>query len=447
MKGSRPSQAHPWIGTLAVAALALTGFFLLSAPPALAADLLPDLVAPAPTGPRTAVEPLGDGQSHLLLRFNGYIHNVGPGALEIRGSSPVNGVMTVSGQRIYQDGGGFRDDNSRHPRIRFEGTDGHDHWHLQSAARFSLWNEAGTAEVAPSPKVGFCLQDVERIESSEPAVYTSDATEYCRQHQPGASSVFEGISPGWRDVYAAKLPFQWVDISDVAPGQYRLGAQVDPDNFVIESNEADNGPTLAPEIVTVAGYAPSPLAVSVARTQTIQLSATRYGSPGAPVFTIESAPRHGTLSSGPGAAVAGPVVYTPRAGFAGTDAFTFSARDPASPFPHHPPAAPVTVTVARKVGQSSKRRLLTRVRFSRRGRYLTVRAHSRKTGLLRLRVRKNGRRLGSCTKHARSGHRFRCRIKLRRHSSPASGKLVVSLLVRGKPTTADSFRVPRRLHR
>ena len=57
----------------------------------------------------------------------------------------------------------------------FEPEDGHDHWHLKNAARYSLWNEAKTAEVAPAMKVGFCLIDSQRRETNGPsrAVYTT----------------------------------------------------------------------------------------------------------------------------------------------------------------------------------------------------------------------------------------------------------------------------------
>lgn len=444
MKGPR---LHPWIGTLALAACLLSGG--VAAPAAEGADRLPDLVAPPPANPAMAVESLADGQSHLLLRFSGYIHNAGEGPLEIRGSNPSGGVMTDSWQRIYQQGGGFRDDHSRHPRITFENADGHEHWHVQAAARFSLWNEAGTAETAPAAKVGFCLEDVERIDAFAPSTpaYDSNATEYCRQYQPGASNVLEGISPGWQDVYGSKLPFQWVDVSDVAPGQYRLGGQVDPNDIVIESNEADNGPTLASDIVTVPGYAASPLAVTVNGRQTIPITAIRYGAAGAGVFRIESAPQHGQLNVAVGAPVTSPVVYAPNARFAGTDTFTFSARDPASAFPLHSPVAKVTITVAGNLRQSGKRRLLSGVRFSRRGRLLIVRARARKTGLLRLRLKKSGRRLGSCTKRARAGHRFHCEIKLRGHVSPTGGNLIVTLLRHRKPVAVDSFSVPRHLAR
>jgi hypothetical protein len=147
--------------------LMLVPALLWAAPAAHAvSDLLPDLVADPPTSPRPLeVTRLGDGRDHLLLRFDGAIHNIGAGPLEIRGSKPVNGAMSVTGQRIYRTDSSFSDDNSRHPPIHFENSDGHRHWHLKGAARYSLWDEAGRAQAAPASKVGFCLLDSERIDS------------------------------------------------------------------------------------------------------------------------------------------------------------------------------------------------------------------------------------------------------------------------------------------
>jgi hypothetical protein len=429
--------------------LALAFLALPPAAPALASpDLLPDLVAPAPTNPQPVVTALGDGQDHFLLRFDGAINNIGAGRLEIRGSNPVNGVMTVTGQRIYRQDSTFYDDSSRHPQIQFETADGHDHWHVKNAARFSLWNEAGTAEVAPGAKVGFCLEDVDPIDSfAGSSAYSSAATEYCKAGQPNASRVFEGISSGWQDFYAAKLPFQWVDISDVAPGRYRLATQVDPDNFVLESNETDNGPTLASEIVTVPGWLASSGPVTVTKAQTILLGARQYGSTGPASFKIESAPKHGKLSAPAGATLPGyQVVYTPNSGFAGSDVFTFSARDSSSPFPIHSPVGTVTVTVSRNgVQPFTKQRLLTRLRFSRHGRFLTVRAHAKATGLLRILVMKGKRHLGACARHARTRHRFHCRIKLRKHASLVGARVIVRLIWNGRTKAINTFQVPRRL--
>jgi Lysyl oxidase/Bacterial Ig domain len=436
---------------LCAAVLAITTALL--APTAVPAqsspERLPDLVADPPGSPSPPhVEQLGDGRDYLLVRFDGAIHNAGRGPLEIRGSHPVNGSMTVTWQRIYRADSSFRDDYSRHPPLRYEDTDGHRHWHLMGAARYSLRSEGDNAFVAAAAKVGFCMLDSERVDDFGPTakVYTRSWTQYCGEGRPAASDVRQGISSGWRDLYPDHFPFQWVDVSDVAPGRYRVAAEVDPDGFVIEGNEANNGPALAPGTVTVPGHVALPRAASGSGAQTIALGAQAYGSPRPPVFAIESPPAHGTLSVPAGAAFAPPqVVYTPRPGFAGTDVFTYSARDPASRFPLRPRAASVSVTVPGTAGRTGSPKLLARIRFSRRGRSLHLRARALRSGVIRVVVRKAGRRLGSCRQRARAGRRFRCRIKLRRQATPRRAKAVATLLVGGRAQAVQSFRVPRRL--
>ena len=356
--------------------------------------------------------------------------------------------MTVTGQRIYRSDSSFRDDNSRHPPIHFENSDAHRHWHLRGAARYSLWDEAGSAEVAPASKVGFCLLDSVRVDSFAPSArYTRSATQYCGQNQPNVTQVFEGISPGWLDLYPADLPFQWVDVSDVAPGRYRLGADVDPDDFVIEGNEGNNGPALAASVVTVPGYVASPVTAAGSGPQTIALTALPHGSPGPPVFAIESAPAQGTLSVPAGVPLSVPqVVYTPRPGFAGNDTFTYSARDSSSPFPLRARAALVTVTVPPAAASGNRLRLLAGLRFRRHGRFLRVRARATRSGVLRILVKKGKRRLGSCRKRVRAGRRFTCRIKLRRHASLIRARAIVSLRVDGRLSAVETYRVAPLAH-
>jgi hypothetical protein len=455
-----PGGARPRIGTLASAAIACALVLVLPCSAAVAApDLLPDLVATAPTNPQFDLKQLDDGQTHLLLRFDADLRNIGPGPLEVGGSNPVNGVMQSSWQRIYQDGfyqsgdgdrsTPHRDVTSTHPVIKFESADGHNHWHVQNAARYGLWNEAGTAEVGRAAKVGFCLEDVSQFIPGTPGnSYANPDTSYCNAGMPNAPSVFEGITYGWQDTYVASLPFQWVDISDVAPGPYRLEEQVDPDNLFVEASKANNGPVLAPDIVSVPGWVASSATVTLKKAQTILLGAQRYGNSASAVFTIQSAPKHGKLNVPTGVARPGfQVVYTPNRGFSGSDAFTFSARDPASAFPLHPPVATVSVKVPRGVGALRKLRLLTKLRFSRNGRFLTVRGRATRNGMLKVQIDKGKRQIGSCTKRARSKHGFRCRIKLRKHASPARAKGIATLRVNGKPTAFDTFRVPRRIGR
>jgi lysyl oxidase/Big-like domain-containing protein len=427
----------------------MTIALLAAAPVQAAPELLPDLVAEPPAYPTPVqVERLADGQNHLLVRFDGWIHNIGAGPLEIRGSQPVNGDMKVTAQRIYRTDSSFRDDTSRHPPLHFENTDGHRHWHLAGAARYTLWDEAGGARLAPAAKVGFCLLDSEHVDGFGPSskVYSRSATGYCAEGQPNISSVYQGISRGWRDYYPGDFPFQWVDVSDVVPGRYRLGGEVDPDNFVLESNEANNGPALGPPIVTVPGYAASPVTAAGTQPQTISLSGLNYGARGSPVFRIESAPGNGTLSATAGATLPAPqVTYTPRRGFAGNDTFVFSVRDSSSPFPIHASAAAVTVTVPSTASRKGRPGLLTNLRFRRHGRFLRVRARAKRSGVLRIVIKKHKRRLGSCRIRVRAERRFTCRIKLRRHASLTRARAVVSLNVNGKRAAVASYRVPRRL--
>jgi Lysyl oxidase/Bacterial Ig domain len=445
-----PPGARPRIGTLVSAAIACAVLLVLPSSSAIAADQPPDLVATPPTNPQFEVKQLDDGQNHFLVRFDAVLRNIGPGPLEVRGSNPVNGVMTVSSQRVYNDGTGFRDDFSRHPVIKFESADGHNHWHVQNAARYALWNEAGTTEVGRGAKVGFCLEDVAQFIPGTPGhSYDNGDTNYCNANMPNAPSVFEGITYGWQDVYVASLAFQWVDLSDIAPGRYRLGEQVDPDNLFVEYDKSNNGPALSPDIVTVPGWFPSSATVTAKQAQTIALGAQRYGNSASAAFKIESAPKHGKLNVPAGAALPGfQVVYTPNPGFEGSDTFNFSVRDPASAYPVHSPVATVTVKVpGAPVHSLARLRLLTKPHFTRRGRYLFLRARAKKTGMLNIQIAKARRLLGSCAKQARAKRGFRCRIKLLKHASPARAKATATLLVSGNPIAAESFRLPRRIGR
>jgi hypothetical protein len=432
---------------LAACLFILAGSLVSVAPAAHAAtDVLPDLVAEAPANQQPlAVERLGDGRDHLLLRFDGSLHNIGPGPLEIRGSQPVNGAMTDTWQRIYRTDSGFRDERSRRPQIRFENADGHRHWHLKGAARYSLWDEAGSTEVAPASKVGFCLLDSTRVDgfASTTRVYTRSATRYCGEGAPNAAQVYEGISAGWLDYYPYDLPFQWVDVSDVSPGRYRLGTEVDPDNFVLERSEVNNGPALAAALVTVPGHLPVAVNVNGKGPQTVALSAHAHGRPGPAVFEIEALPANGTLNVPAGTPLAAPqVVYTPRPGFAGKDAFSYSARDAASPFPLGRRTAVVTVTVP-AAASAAGRSLLTGLRFRRNGRFLRVRARAQRSGLLRVVIKHGKRRLGSCRKRVRSGRLFSCRIKLRRHASLGRARAIVRLSVNGRRAASETYSVRR----
>ena len=217
--------------------------------------------------------------------------------------------------------------------------------------RYSLWNEARTAQVAPAQKVGFCLYDLEDAPgfsgTGSPLfpVYDDDVTHYCEQGDPASTSLRMGVSAGWRDVYSQALAYQWIDVSDTPPGTYVVGAEADPDNVLWEGGGAAevNAPAFRNQTVTVPGWVAQPVAIAqTGATQAVPLSAQKFGaqSDANLRYRVVTPPAHGTLSlaAGPGLRRERRRSSTPRPrATAGADGFTYVARSLASSFPTQPP--------------------------------------------------------------------------------------------------------------
>ncbi|MDX6718887.1 MAG: hypothetical protein QOJ63_1141 [Solirubrobacteraceae bacterium] len=450
------------------AAVATASLLALAAPltttsAAAAAPLLPDLVSDPP-GPNRAPELYTDAQgSRLLMRLDGFVHNAGQGALEIRGSGQSSRRMTSVVQRVYDSDGGFQDrTSSPGPSVLFEDADGHNHWHLKNAMRYSLWSADRSAQVTAAQKVGFCLIDSQRIEAvrGRPA-YSTVANNFCGMNDPTAAEVYMGISAGWRDYYSASLAFQWVDISDVAPGPYWLRADTDPDGVIQEVNENNPGAYAASQSI-VNGYLARPVAagnVSSTLPTTITLNASTFddpffGSPGARRFQIVTPPSRGTLSQPTGTWFqASRVRYTPQLGAGGADSFTYAAKDATSAFPRRPRTATVTLSINGLAGASAAaigspaapqqvrassasapagparpapsvvapatpRRGLSRLVLARHARSLIATTVPGRYGLVRLVAMRGATRLGGCAVKARRGMPVTCAIELDRSVAP-----------------------------
>lgn len=304
--------------------------------------VLPDLRADPPANPYYEV--YTDGR--LLLRFDGYVTNVGAGPLDISG----NPKATVY-QRVLKGGTLVED----HPvPVKYETADGHDHFHLMQIMRYSLRDAAGN-EVAPGQKVGFCLYDYSYATNFSgtraPQVYGTGrpGDTFCHRNNPDATDLNMGVGSGWRDDYGGYLALQWVDVSDTTPGVYRLAAEADPNKIIRESNDV-NPIALSTSAIAVPGYVPKaigPLAVSPTAQTAIPLESTSYGSPNPVVYSITSQPSRGSVAiSGANA------VYTPGPGAPGTYTFTYAAAQSGSPYPRTKRTATVTLTVGAAVAAS-----------------------------------------------------------------------------------------------
>jgi hypothetical protein len=366
---------RPVVVIVAVAGIGLAlAFALHEARASSPTPQLPDLVVDEPDFVSLSVSettPTGQpDEARLLLRFNGYLHNKGPGALDFRGSreappdlgEPAVPKMNVF-QRIYEYPTGpppggevpYKEEPAS-AQMEYVNADGHHHWHLQHIAFYSLWNADRTAEVAPAQKVGFCLEDSEHREAgigpAEP-VYSDTVPpfrHFCQEGKPEATSLYEGISEGWRDVYERQLAFQWVDVSDVIPGEYFLRAEADPEHLVKQA-PGPKPPVFAQDPTIVPGYDALAQSQSVAEDQplTLTLSAQKWSgatedevpSPNVE-YEIVSPPQHGSFT---GPVQGSHVTYIPAAGYRGTDSFTFAATDHDSAFPKNAAIATVTIAV------------------------------------------------------------------------------------------------------
>lgn len=321
--------------------------------------LLPDLVSDPPVQRGEAQVVTWAGEEMLVLRFEGYVTNLGDGPLHLSGdpqlADPDDPTSHDVWQRVLTSTGDWV--SLTKPPVRYETTDGHNHFHLMEIVAYSLWDEAGETQVAPGEKVGFCMLDVERLPERHAApnerAYDVTVVDNCRANEPEADSLQMGVTEGWRDVYEAAVPFQWVDVSNLSPGNYRLAAEADPHDILVESDETNNGVALSHAISVVPGYVAQPLEV-VTESDTaidIVLAATTFGSPGARVFRIVTAPASGTLNAATGVVLWGTVLwYTPNEGFSGVDTFEYKAFDFHSAYPRTDPEAMVTIRVGEASG-------------------------------------------------------------------------------------------------
>ena len=289
-------------------------------------------------------------QPMLLMTFRSSVQNIGAGPLDLSGNPQLADAADATSHDTWQRTLTVDDDwvKLTKPPVRYETADGHLHFHLMKLDEYSLWDELGQTRIQTAPKVGFCLQDSYPITSGTEPNNNGAYFDNCRSEQPDATELTMGISAGVMDIYERGMAFQWVDVSDVRPGLYRLAGQVDPDDVIWESDETNNGITLSDDVLVIPGYA-----VRNQETMTQQgspvsvtLIAQEYGVTGALRFRVVEGPGNGTLDVDEMAAFSEPTVnYTPIYGFAGSDSFVFEAFDAGSDFPRTPARATVTILV------------------------------------------------------------------------------------------------------
>lgn len=164
-----------------------------------------------------------------ILRFATTSWNSGTGPTELVAGGTGEAGQDIY-QRIYLSDGGYYD--------RLAGTfvyhETHNHFHFEGYANYTLQpvNAPGASQ-RQSSKTSFCLMDTTKIDGSLPGAPAVPVYSTC-------NDVRQGISVGWGDRYGPTLAGQSFDLGGNPSGDYDLIIEIDPENRILESNEADN---------------------------------------------------------------------------------------------------------------------------------------------------------------------------------------------------------------
>ncbi|XP_051893793.1 protein-lysine 6-oxidase-like [Pristis pectinata] len=113
------------------------------------------------------------------------------------------------------------------PRHTWEWHSCHQHYHsMDQFSHYDLLEATSHRKVAQGHKASFCLEDT----TCDPGIRRRYA---CTAHT-------QGLGPGCYDTYNADIDCQWIDITDVVPGNYILKVSVNPGFLVPESDVTNN---------------------------------------------------------------------------------------------------------------------------------------------------------------------------------------------------------------
>lgn len=218
---------------------------------AAAIALASTLVAPAQAAAEPTPQHADLGMAHLsdlyvatttdgreLLRFSAMVVNVGSGPFEIVASRLDPALSFTVSQRISHSDGSTTDIPTDAELVY--GGDGHDHWHVRDLENYELLRLDNGVKVGTGAKSGFCFFDTDPYALSLPGAPSSPQYSHVTCGNRDSLDVSMGLSIGWGDEYPWNLPDQYIDITSVDNGKYRLRATADQGGLFTEASESNN---------------------------------------------------------------------------------------------------------------------------------------------------------------------------------------------------------------
>jgi hypothetical protein len=195
-------------------------------------------------------ETVEDGAQNCL-RFDQIIANDGKGPLEIGFSVPhedpqEEGTSYPVEQRVYKSNGASALQSSG--EVEFHAI--HGHYHYSSFASTELWksnqwgSKLGSGPLRTNQKVSFCIADI-RIDAwgeqgDGPRTYYAPDCLFPASVDENFSHFKQGLTNGWADVYDWYIPDQYIEVTGIADGYYRLQFCADPAQEIEEEDEDNN---------------------------------------------------------------------------------------------------------------------------------------------------------------------------------------------------------------
>jgi Lysyl oxidase len=196
---------------------------------------LPDLI-PLPASQMFVEHQRG----HDYLIFGATVWNAGPAPMVVEGFRRPDSD-TMDAWQYFFDHHGHPVGKAPVGGMEYDRRPGHQHWHFEQFARYTLTDADKTA-VVRSHKEAFCLAPTDPIDLLAPSAvinpYPIGLSSACGD--AGAIWVRESLPAGWGDTYFQYLPGQSFDVTDLPNGRYFVEVLADPQGSIFESDTTND---------------------------------------------------------------------------------------------------------------------------------------------------------------------------------------------------------------
>jgi hypothetical protein len=147
-------------------------------------------------------------------------------------------------QYVYRNGRSVR--SMSIGKFEFDARKGHQHWHLEDVARYTLL-DAHQNQVVVSKKQSFCLAPTDPINLTKPGALWNPDFIGLGSSCPTDQSLWlrETLPVGWGDTYFQERGGQSFDITTVPNGRYLIRIETNPFGNIQETTRSNDSALLA----------------------------------------------------------------------------------------------------------------------------------------------------------------------------------------------------------